>query len=120
MLKKVFVSPPVKGQATAGVLWSAVKWLIFVSDPDPSLHNTLSRRDVGTEHTALVPGKSSPVINHGTRPWYQALCVMLDVIFILDVADVMLTGCPWRETDGIRLWPCRKYETLQPGKNNLT
>lgn len=61
----------------------------------------------------MVPG-------FGTRPWYQALCVMLDVVFILDVADVMLTGCPWRETDGIRLWPCRKYETLQPGENNLT
>lgn len=91
MLKKVFASPPVKGQATASVSWSAVKGLIFVSDPDPCLHNTLSRRDVGTEHTALVPGKSSPVINHGTRLWYQTLVPG----FVCDVGCRFYPWCCW-------------------------
>lgn len=147
------------GSGDYSVLWSAVKWLIFVSDPDPCLHNTLSCRDVGTKYPALVPGETSLVVKHSirllyralvsgfgnpvlvtdfTRLWYQTLvtdlgtrlwcrgfstrfcvCVCMYVILILDLADVMPAGCPWRETDGIWLWSCRKYETLQPGKNNL-
>lgn len=76
---------------------------MFVSDPDPCLHNTLSRRDVGTKHYALVPGEMSLVSKHSVRLLEQTLvpdlgtrlCVCeVCLIFILHVADVMPAGCP--------------------------
>lgn len=58
------------------LLGSAVKWLICVLDPDPCLHNALSCWNVGTEYAALVPGKTSLVINiisdFCTILWYEA------------------------------------------------
>lgn len=52
-------------------------------------------------------------------PTLNTFCLKWMSFFILDVAAVMPAGCPRRKTHGIWLWPCGKYETLQPGRNNL-
>lgn len=69
----------------------------FVSESDPRLHNTLSCRDLSTEHAALGPGET----HTHTHRVPDVVCDAVDVSVVVDVADVMVAGGPQRETDGI-------------------